>query len=68
MTNDYTILEFVTRHSSLVTCHSSLVTRHLSLVTCHSSLVTRHSSLLNDSLLYQVVQVDHPYILALAGN
>ena len=54
MTNDNTIPRLVTRHSSLVT-------RHL-------SLVTRHSSLSNDSLLYQVMQVYHPYVLALAGN
>src|SRR5690242_10148769 len=30
------------RHSSLVTCHSSLVTRHYPLVTIHLSLSTCH--------------------------
>ena len=38
------------------------------LVTCHLSLVTCHLSLSNDSLLYQVMQVYHSYVLALAGN
>ena len=38
-----------------------LLTRHLSLVTCYLSLT-------NDSLLYQVMHVYHPDVLALAAN